>query len=52
MLVKYSLLLKNVEMLDNLCRCINMEKVWKDNLFICEVDMYDEKKCDEYINIF
>ena len=49
-LVKHSLLPKNVEMPDNLRRCTNTEKVRKDNPLICEVDMYDEKKRDEYIN--
>lgn len=49
-LVKHGLLPENVEMPDNLRRCINTEKVRKDNPLICEVDMYDEKKRDEYIN--
>ena len=49
-LVKHSLLPENVEMPDNLRRCTNTEKVRKDNPLICEVDMYDEKKRDEYIN--
>lgn len=49
-LVKHGLLPENVEIPDNLRRCINTEKVRKDNPLICEVDMYDEKKRDEYIN--
>ncbi|MDM1321874.1 hypothetical protein [Acinetobacter indicus] len=49
-LVKHGLLPENVEMPDNLRRCINTEKVRKDNPLICEIDMYDEKKRDEYIN--
>nr|WP_286990099.1 hypothetical protein [Acinetobacter sp.] len=49
-LVKHSLLPENVEMPDNLRRCTNTQKVRKDNPLICEVDMYDEKKRDEYIN--
>ena len=49
-LVKHGLLPENVELPDNLRRCINTEKVRKDNPLICEVDMYDEKKRDEYIN--
>lgn len=49
-LVKHGVLPENVELPDNLRRCINTEKVRKDNPLICEVDMYDEKKRDEYIN--
>ena len=49
-LVKHGLLPENVEIPDNLRRCINTEKVRKNNPLICEVDMYDEKKRDEYIN--
>ncbi|MDM1291459.1 hypothetical protein [Acinetobacter indicus] len=49
-LVKHGLLPEDVEIPDNLRRCINTEKVRKDNPLICEVDMYDEKKRDEYIN--
>lgn len=49
-LVKHSLLPENVEMPDNFRRCTNTQKVRKNNPLICEVDMYDEKKRDEYIN--
>ncbi|WP_171062235.1 hypothetical protein [Acinetobacter sp. WC-323] len=49
-LVKHSLLPEDFEMPDNLRRCTNTEKVRKNNPLICEVDMYDEKKRDEYIN--
>ena len=49
-LVKHGVLPENVELPDNLRRCINTQKVRKDNPLICEVDMYDEKKRDEYIN--
>ena len=49
-LVKHGVLPENVELPDNLRRCTNTEKVRKDNPLICEVDMYDEKKRDEYIN--
>ncbi|WP_228138143.1 hypothetical protein [Acinetobacter pittii] len=49
-LVKHSLLPENLEMPDNLRRCTNTEKVRKNNPLICEVDMYDEKKRDEYIH--
>ena len=49
-LVKHGVLPENVELPDNLRRCINTQKVRKYNPLICEVDMYDEKKRDEYIN--
>lgn len=49
-LVKHSLLPENVEMPDNLRRCTNTQKVRKNNPLICEVDMYDETKRDEYIH--